>query len=730
MLRRLLLCLIAVALLLSWRITAWTDPTSAAKSSPYPNHRDLLVYADKSGELKPVKTVADWQHRRADILKGMEEAMGPLPSRDQLPSLDVKVSDEIKGPGFIRRTITFTPEKGDRLPADLYLPDPLPAGTKLPAMLALHPTGTLGKRIVAGEGPRTNRQYAMELAQRGYVVIAPDYPSFGDTQDYDFAGDAYISGTMKGIVNHMRCVDLLQSMPEVDPDRIGVIGHSLGGHNAMFVAVFDERLKVTVSSCGWTPFHDYYGGNIKGWTSDRYMPRLRDVYDLDPDKVPFDFYEVVAALAPRAFFSSSPVEDGNFDVAGVRKAIPRARSIYALYDATEKLVLETPLCDHDFPTETRVQAYRFIDSNLNHTPTTTVDFSAELPRIPALEPDQAMKSFQTLPGYAIEQTAHEPLVTDPVAMSFDEDGRLYVVEMRDYSELDQAVLGRIRLLEDTDNDGRFDKSTIFAEKLSWPTAILCYDGGVFVGAAPDVYYIKDTDGDLKADERKTVFTGFERSNVQGLINSFRWGLDNRIHGATSTSGGIVSRPDRPDQPAVNLRGRDFSFDPKTLDLRPESGGAQHGMSFDDWGRKFDCSNSNHAQAVLFDDRYLARNPFLAASGPRVSIAEDGGQAPVFRTSPVEPWRIVRTRLRASGQVVGVVEGGGKPAGYFTGATGITIYRGDAFPEQDRGLAIIGDVGSNIVHRKRIIPDGVGFKAVRIDEDKELLTSSDIWFRPV
>ena len=250
MLRRLLLCLIAVALLLSWRITAWTDPTSAAKSSPYPNHRDLLVYADKSGELKPVKTVADWQHRRADILKGIEEAMGPLPSRDQLPSLDVKVSDEIKGPGFIRRTITFTPEKGDRLPADLYLPDPLPAGTKLPAMLALHPTGTLGKRIVAGEGPRTNRQYAMELAQRGYVVIAPDYPSFGDTQDYDFAGDAYISGTMKGIVNHMRCVDLLQSMPEVDPDRIGVIGHSLGGHNAMFVAVFDERLKVTVSSCG------------------------------------------------------------------------------------------------------------------------------------------------------------------------------------------------------------------------------------------------------------------------------------------------------------------------------------------------------------------------------------------------------------------------------------------------------------------------------------------------
>src|SRR5206468_2242020 len=122
----------------------------------------------------------------------------------------------------------------------------------------------------------------------GYVVLCPDYPSFGD-YPYDFKKSHYASGTMKGIFNHMRCVDLLQGREEVDPQRIGVIGHSLGGHNAMFVAVFDPRIKVIVASCGWTPFADYYGGKIAGWSSDRYMPRLREKYDLDIKRVPFDF---------------------------------------------------------------------------------------------------------------------------------------------------------------------------------------------------------------------------------------------------------------------------------------------------------------------------------------------------------------------------------------------------------------------------------------------------------
>ncbi|HVX63109.1 MAG TPA: PVC-type heme-binding CxxCH protein [Pirellulales bacterium] len=357
------------------------------------------------------------------------------------------------------------------------------------------------------------------------------------------------------------------------------------------------------------------------------------------------------------------------------------------------------------------------------------DYSAELPRIAPVEPADAVKTFQVQPGFRVEQLAAEPLVNDPVAMCFDENGRLYVVEMRGYSEQPDEMLSQIRLLEDADGDGRFDKSTVFADKLSWPTAVIAYGGGVYIGDAPDILYCKDTDGDGKADVRKTVYTGFGKTNVQGLLNTFAWGLDNRIHGATSSSGGKIVRPgDAQAQPVV-VNGRDFAFDPKTEQFESTSGGAQHGMSFDDWGRKFVCSNSDHIQQVMFEDRYLARNPYLSAPSPRRSIAADGPQAEVYRISPVEPWRIVRTRLRASGSVPGVVEGGGRPAGYFTGATGVTIYRGDAWPKQPFELAVVGDVGSNLVHRKRLEPNGLEFIARRMDEKSEFVASTDIWFRP-
>ncbi len=703
----------------------------AAEPAPpaYPDHARLMVFRDGDNVEHKVRTREDWLRRRKHILAGMEQAMGSLPDRSKLPPLDVKLVGTLEGDGYTRLTISFVAEEGDRVPAYLYLPANRPRDERRPAMLALHPTGAAGKGIVDDAGPKPNRGYARELAQRGYVVLAPDYPSFGDYKDYNFANDRYVSGTMKGIFNHMRAVDLLQTRDEVDPARIGAIGHSLGGHNAMFVGAFDERLAVIISCCGWTPFHDYYGGKIAGWTSDRYMPRLKDVYGLDPAKVPFDFYEVVAALAPRAFFSVSPERDANFDVAGVRKAEPAAREVFTLFGVSDNLEVKYPDCEHDFPDDMRKAAYAFADKIFKYHPAGDEEFGDELPRIPPHEPAEALATFKTLPGFRIEQTAAEPLVHSPVALSFDEDGKMYVVEMIDYSEQDKEFLGAVRLLEDTDQDGRFDRSTVFADKLSWPTAIACYDGGVFVGAAPDILYLKDTDGDGRADVRRVVFTGFGRSNVQGLFNSFQWGLDNRIHGATSSSGAQVLRPDVPDARPIVLSGRDFSFDPRTLDFTPTSGGAQHGMSFDDWGRKFLSSNSDHIQLVMYEDRYIARNPYLAAPGPRAGIAADGPQAEVFRISPVEPWRIVRTRLRVAGTVKGPVEGGGRAAGYFTGATGVTIYRGDAWPALYRGQAFIGDVGSNIVHRKLIEPDGVGLVARRADEEKEFVASTDIWFRP-
>ena len=169
---------------------------------------------------------------------------------------------------------------------------------------------------------------------------------------------------MKGIFNHMRCVDLLCERPDVDAERIGVIGHSLGGHNSLFVAAFDERIKAVVASCGWTPFADYQGGNITGWTSDRYMPRLRDVYHLQVSEVPFDFYEVIAAIAPRAVLSISPTRDANFSVDGVRKAIPAVRPVYELLGAPDALQVIYPDGEHSFPPESRRKAYAFLDAHL------------------------------------------------------------------------------------------------------------------------------------------------------------------------------------------------------------------------------------------------------------------------------------------------------------------------------------------------------------------------------
>lgn len=328
----------------------------------------LLIYRDPDSNEQPVKTLADWEKRRQEIVKGMEAVMGPLPERKNLLPFDIKLLETIETESFERRKVSLVMEKRHRVYAYLFIPKPLEKGQKVVAMLALHQTHPGGKEDSAGLSEDNDRSYGLELAKRGYVVLAPDYPSFGDDKDYDFKNDRYVSGTMKGIFNHMRCVDYLGTLEMVDPERIGVIGHSLGGHNAMFVGVFDTRLKVMVSSCGWTPFHDYYSGNIKGWAFERYMPRLRNIYKLDPDLVPFDFYEVIGALAPRAFFSVSPLYDDNFDVVGVKKAIPVAAEVYKLFGVTDRLQVRYPDCYHNFPPEMRQEAYRFIDRILNHIP--------------------------------------------------------------------------------------------------------------------------------------------------------------------------------------------------------------------------------------------------------------------------------------------------------------------------------------------------------------------------
>lgn len=357
------------------------------------------------------------------------------------------------------------------------------------------------------------------------------------------------------------------------------------------------------------------------------------------------------------------------------------------------------------------------------------DYGGELTRPQAVEPADALGTFTVQPGYRMELVAAEPLVRDPTALAFDEAGGVYVVEMRGYSEQRKEHLSSIRRLTDEDGDGVFDAFTTLVDKLEWPTAIACWEGGVFVANPPQLLYFKDTDGDGGADIREVVYDGFGTSNVQGLMNTLLWGLDNRYHGATSASGAEVVRPDAPGKP-LSLRGRDFAFDPRSRTIAPISGGGQHGATFDAWGRRFVCSNSDHIILLMFDDHYAARNPWLAAPGASISIAADGPAGDVFRRSPVEAWREVRTRLRVQGLVPGPIEGGGRASGYFTSATGVTVYGGDTWPEADRGLAIVADVGSNLIHRKRLEANGLELIARRIDKQSEFIASTDNWFRPV
>ncbi len=331
----------------------------------YQDKADLLYCLDAEGQKRPIQSADDWACRRAHILENMQLVMGPLPTADRSAPPAYEVLEEKDFTSYIRKTIRYQADPGGPVSAFLFLPKN--ADKPHPAMLCLHPTSPLGKRIVAGEGEKPNRNYALELAERGYVALAPDYPGFGDDVEarkrlYE---QGYASCTMKGIWNHIRGVDLLQSLPEVDPERIGCIGHSLGGHNTLFAGVFDPRLRVLVTSCGFNTFPKYMNGDLTGWTHDGYMPRIAEVYGKDPGKLPFDFTEVLGALAPRAVFINAPLHDANFEVSGVRDAVNAARRVYSLYGAEEQLQVVHPDAEHDFPNEERLKAYTFVDKTLS-----------------------------------------------------------------------------------------------------------------------------------------------------------------------------------------------------------------------------------------------------------------------------------------------------------------------------------------------------------------------------
>ncbi|HNR32349.1 MAG TPA: prolyl oligopeptidase family serine peptidase [Candidatus Hydrogenedentes bacterium] len=328
----------------------------------------LLLAATLSLGADPAATALDIEAQRRAPLAGMQAVMGSLPQAARTVAPEIEVIEELDFPKYLRRKITFAVEDWDRLPAYLLIPKNLVAPA--PAVLCLHPTSPLGKGVVVGYGEKPNRNYAMELAEQGYIALAPDYPGFGDyvATRKELYARGYVSCSMKGVWNHMRCVDLLQEMPEVDPNRIGCIGHSLGGHNTLFVGAFDPRIKALVTSCGFTSFAKYKGGDLTGWTHDGYMPRIAADYNKDPARMPFDFPALLCALAPRAVFINAPMHDDNFDVSGVEDCVRAARPCFAQTNTEEHLVVVYPDADHDFPDAAREAAYAFLDRHLRSAP--------------------------------------------------------------------------------------------------------------------------------------------------------------------------------------------------------------------------------------------------------------------------------------------------------------------------------------------------------------------------
>lgn len=348
-----------------------------------------------------------------------------------------------------------------------------------------------------------------------------------------------------------------------------------------------------------------------------------------------------------------------------------------------------------------------------------------------LDPEQALKSFRLHEDFRIELFAAEPMVLDPVDMVFDEYGRAFVADMLDLPwdpPPGKPARSRIVMLEDTDGDGRADKSVVFAENVLQVSGLAVWQGGLIVPSAPHIYYMKDTDGDGKADVREILFTGFFQGNPEAQITNPRLGIDNWFYFSNTGNAGRIRSPKWPAHPVVEVRGMDFRYHPVRHIAEPASGAAQYGSTFDDWGNRFISQNTIHLRHVVAPMHYLMRAPLLSV--PSVNHDPYGQrERRMWPLTAPQQWRVERTRLRQQRydeNKSGRVE---HASGWITGATGSTVYTGDAWPESYRGVVLTGDVSGNLVRLDRLTPDGVTFSARPDKEGVEFLASTDQWFRP-
>ena len=334
-----------------------------------------------------------------------------------------------------------------------------------------------------------------------------------------------------------------------------------------------------------------------------------------------------------------------------------------------------------------------------------------------LTPEESLKYLKITPGLKLEIAACEPAVIDPVAVAFDEDGRMWVVEMTDYPNgptPGEPPKSRISLLEDRNGDGRYETAAVFADKLLFCTGVQPWKGGVIATLSGEVAYFKDTDGDGKADLRETWFRGFVEENPQLRANHPRFGLDNQVYISNGLRGGnVVADPKTwgKSTPPVPISNMDFRFDPLTGVHSAISGQGQFGLTFDDYGNRFVCTNRNPCHQIVLDDRYIKRNPFLAIRAVGWDVSPAAGDSKVFPLS--NAWTTSTLH-----------------AGTFTAACGVTIYRGTALPAEYQGNSFTCEPTGNLVHRDILEPLGATFTSHYAGKDVEFIASPDTWFRPV
>lgn len=343
---------------------------------------------------------------------------------------------------------------------------------------------------------------------------------------------------------------------------------------------------------------------------------------------------------------------------------------------------------------------------------------------PPYSPEESLKTFHLPPGFHIELVAAEPEIADAIAMSFDERGRLWVVEMPEYP-LNPKPLGRIKLLEDRDGDGYFEHATVFVDGLHFPEGVMPWKKGIIVTCAPDILYFEDTNEDGRADVRRVLATGFAQGNPQLRVNGPLYGIDNWLYVSYprppaphryvkefGDMGGAIRLPDHPEIPALDIHGMDVRFRLHPPGLEALSGNSQFGNAFDAWGNHYTVWNNDHIREVVIENRYLKRNPYLAVPATMQSLSDHEKAAAVYPKT-VNPFYVHDSQT-----------------GHFTSACGISVYTGGEFPKDFNGNSFTCEPVHSLVHRDILVPNGATFTAKRAYEGNEFITSSDSWFRPV